>query len=75
MFDHYKSRMAHRGRNMSEMLRMQSNMVIEQTWNNDPNARRVYVVKVARGLPHVTDKNELIDVKFYVVTSVVPNIT
>ena len=68
MFEHYKSRMAHRGSNMSEMLRMQSNMVIEQTWMNDPNARRVYVVKVARGLPKVTDKHELIDVKFNVDT-------
>lgn len=68
MFDHYRSRMAHRGANMSEMLRMQSNMVIEQTWNNDPNARRVYVVKVDRGLPTVTDKHELIDVKFNVDT-------
>ena len=67
-FEHYKSRMAHRGANMSEMLRMQSNMVIEQTWNNDPNARRVYVVKVARGLPAVTDKHELVDVKFNVDT-------
>ena len=68
MFEHYKSRMAHRGANMSEMLRMQSNMVIEQTWMNDPNARRVYVVKVARGIPQVTDKHELIDVKFNVDT-------
>ena len=68
MFDHYKSRMAHRGRNMSEMLRMQSNMVIEQTWNNDPNARRVYVVKATRGLPTVTDKHKLIDVKFNIDT-------
>lgn len=68
MFDHYKSRMAHRGSNMSEMLRMQSNMVIEQTWNNDPNARQVYVVKVARGLPIVTDEHELVDVKFNVDT-------
>lgn len=68
MFDHYKSRMAHRGRNMSEMLRMQSNMVIEQTWNNDPNARQVYVVKATRGLPVVTDNHELIDVKFNVDT-------
>ena len=68
MFDHYKSRMAHRGRNMSEMLRMQSNMVIEQTWMNDPNARRVYVVKVNRGLPTVTDRHELVDVKFNVDT-------
>ena len=68
MFDHYKSRMAHRGANMSEMLRMQSNMVIEQTWDRDPNYRRVYVVKVSRGLPEVTDKHELIDVKFNVDT-------
>ena len=68
MFEHYKSRMAHRGANMSEMLRMQSNMVIEQTWNNDPNTRQVYVVKVARGLPTVTDKHELVDVKFNVDT-------
>ena len=68
MFDHYKSRMAHRGTNMSEMLRMQSNMVIEQTWDRDPNYRRVYVVKVSNGLPKVTDKHELIDVKFNVDT-------
>jgi hypothetical protein len=53
---------------MSEMLRMQSNMVIEQTWDRDPNYRRVYVVKVSRGLPEVTDKHELIDVKFNVDT-------
>ena len=68
MFDHYKSRMAHRGSDMSKMLRMQSNMVIEQTWNNDPNARQVYVVKATRGLPTVTDKHELVDVKFNVDT-------
>ena len=68
MFEHYKSRMAHRGSNMSEMLRMQSNMVIEQTWDRDPNYRRVYVVKVTRGLPTVTDKHELVDVKFNVDT-------
>ena len=68
MFEHYKSRMAHRGANMSEMLRMQSNMVIEQTWDRDPNYRRVYVVKVTRGLPTVTDKHELVDVKFNVDT-------
>lgn len=67
-FEHYKSRMAHMGSNMSEMLRLKSNMVIEQTWMNDPNARRVYVVKVTRGIPQVTDKHELIDVKFNVDT-------
>lgn len=68
MFDHYKSRMAHMGANQSEMLRMQSNMVIEQTWDRDPNYRRVYVVKVSRGLPEVTDRHELVDVKFNVDT-------
>ena len=68
MFESYKNRMAHRGSNMSEMLRMQSNMVIEQTWNNDPNARQVYVVKVAHGLPTVEKSHELIDVKFNVDT-------
>jgi hypothetical protein len=68
MFEHYKSRVAHIGTNMSEMLRMQSNMVIEQTWDRDPNYRRVYVVRVNRGLPVVTDKHELIDVKFNVDT-------
>ena len=68
MFEHYKSRMAHRGANMSEMLRMQSNMIIEQTWDRDPNYRQVYVVKVTRGLPVVTDKHDLIDVKFNVDT-------
>lgn len=66
MFDHYKSRMAHRGSNMSEMLRAQSNMVIEQTWDRDPNYRQVYVVKVEHGLPMVTYEHELIDVKFNV---------
>lgn len=68
MFEKYKSRMAHRGANMSEMLRMQSNMVIEQTWDRDPNYRRVYVVKVDNGLPKVTDQHELIDTKFNVKT-------
>ena len=68
MFEHYKSRMAHRGANMSEMLRMQSNMVIEQTWDRDPNYRRVYVVKVNNGLPKVTEQHELVDVKFNVET-------
>ena len=68
MFEKYKSRMAHRGSNMSEMLRMQSNMVIEQTWDRDPNFRRVYVVKVNSGLPEVTAEHELIDTKFNVKT-------
>ena len=68
MFDRYKSRMAQRGRNMSEMLRMQSNMVVEQTWDRDPNYRSVYVVKVSHGLPEVTPKHELIDAKFNVDT-------
>lgn len=68
MFDHYKSRMAHRGANMSEMLRMQSNMVIEQTWDRDPNYRRVYVVKANNGLPVVTERHKLVDVKFNVET-------
>ena len=44
MYDVYKHRMAARGKNMSEMLRIQSNMVIEQTWERDPNYRQVYVV-------------------------------
>ena len=68
MFETYKNRMAYRGKNMSEMLRMQSNMVIEQTWDRDPNFRQVYVVKVNSGLPEVTAKHELIDVKFNVKT-------
>ena len=68
MFDIYKNRMAARGRNMSDILRMQSNMVIEQTWNRDPNYRQVYVVKVDSGLPEVTAENELIDCKFNVKT-------
>lgn len=73
MFEAYKNRMTARGRNMSEMLRMQSNMVIEQTWDRDPNARKVFVVKVDSGLPEVTAEHELIDVKFNVTTY--PNIT
>lgn len=68
MFEAYKNRMAHKGKNASEMLRVQSNMVIEQTWDRDPNFRQVYVVKVNSGLPEVTAKHELIDVKFNVKT-------
>jgi hypothetical protein len=68
MFEAYKNRMAMRGQNMSEMLRMQSNMVIEQTWERDPNARKVYVVRVNSGLPKVTVEHELIDVKFNINT-------
>lgn len=68
MFDAYKSRMAVRGNNMSEMLRKQSNMVIEQTWDRDPNYRQVYVVKVDSGLPEVTLEHELIDAKFNIKT-------
>lgn len=68
MFDSFKKRMIYRGNNMSEMLRMQSNMVIEQTWDRDPNFRQVYVVKVNSGLPEVSANTELIDVKFNVKT-------
>ena len=68
MFEYYKNRMAMRGENMSEILRTQSRMVIEQTWDRDPNFRQVYVVKVDSGLPKVTPFHELIDVKFNVKT-------
>ena len=68
MYDTYRKRMALGGHNVSEMLRMQSNMVIEQTWDRDPNYRRVYVVRVNSGLPEVTEEHELIDVKFNVKT-------
>ena len=68
MFEQYKNRMEKRGNTMGEMLRMQSNMIIEETWGRDPNARQVYVVKVNRGLPEVTERHELIDVKFNVDT-------
>ena len=68
MFDHYKSRMAYHGDNTSDMFRRQSNMVIEQTWDLDPNYRRVYVVKATHGLPEITSKHRLIDVKFNVDT-------
>jgi hypothetical protein len=43
-------------------------MVMEQTWDRDPNARKVYVVKVDRGLPKMTTEHELIDVKFNIKT-------
>lgn len=68
MFEAYRNRMARRGTNVSEMLRMQSNMVIEQTWDRDPNYRQVYVVKVNSGLPEVTASHELIDTKFNIKT-------
>lgn len=68
MYEAYKTRMAMRGGNMSEMLRTQSRMVVEQTWNRDPNFRRVYVVKVDSGLPNVTPLHELVDAKFNVKT-------
>lgn len=68
MFDAYKNRMALHGANISDMLRRQSNMVIEQTWTRDPNYRQVYVVKVDHGLPEITYEHELIDVKFNIKT-------
>lgn len=68
MFESYKNRMAYRGENVSEMLRYQSNMVVEQTWDRDPNYRKVYVVKVTHGLPEVTPVHELIDAKFNIKT-------
>lgn len=68
MFDAYRKRMEMRGKNISESLRQQSNMVIEQTWDRDPNFREVYVVKVDTGLPRVTPEHELIDAKFKIKT-------
>lgn len=68
MFESYINRMAYSGKNVSEMLRTQSNMVIEQTWDRDPNARKVYVIKTTGGLPSVTTEHELIDVKFNIKT-------
>lgn len=68
MFEQYRNRMARQGSNVSEMLRTQSNMVIEQTWERDPNFRRVYVVKVSNSLPKVTPRHNLVDVKFNVDT-------
>lgn len=68
MFDTYRNRMGMRGQNVSEMLREQSNLVIEHTWDRDPNYRKVYVVKVDRGLPKVTASHELLDVKFNIKT-------
>lgn len=68
MFEDYRKRMARRGKNVSEALRMQSNMVMEQTWTRDPNYRQVYVVRVNSGLPEVTVAHDLIDVKFNIKT-------
>lgn len=64
MYETFRNRMAHRGASVSELFRVQSNAVIEQTWYNDPNYRQVYVVKVDSGLPEITLKHQLIDVKF-----------
>jgi hypothetical protein len=64
MYEAYRNRMIYKGETMSKMLREQSNTVIEQTWYNDPNYRKVYVVKVNSGLPQKTEELELIDVKF-----------
>lgn len=68
MFETYRNRMAARGETVGEILRKQSNMVVEQTWDRDPNSRKVYVVKVNNGLPEVTVDNDLIDVKFNIKT-------
>lgn len=64
----YRHRMEMRGKTVGEMLRRQSNMVIEHTWDRDPNSKKVYVVKVNSGLPEVTVEHELIDVKFNIKT-------
>lgn len=68
MFEDYRKRMARRGKNVSETLRIQSNMVMEQTWTRDPNYRQVYVVRMNSGLPEVTAAHDLIDVKFNIKT-------
>ena len=68
MFEDYRKRMARRGKNVSEALRTQSNMVMEQTWTRDPNYRQVYVVRMNSGLPEVTAAHDLIDVKFNIKT-------
>lgn len=64
----YRNRMAMRGNSVGEVLRRQSNMVIEHTWDRDPNSKKVYVVKVNSGLPEVTVEHELIDAKFNIKT-------
>lgn len=68
MFENYRNRMAARGKNTGEILRLQSRMIVEHTWERDPNARKVYVVRVDSGLPEVTVNHELIDVKFNIKT-------
>lgn len=68
MFENFKNRMDQRGETTSDMLRKQSNLVIEQTWERDPNFRRVYVVKVDKGLPKVTWRMQQFDVKFNIKT-------
>ena len=68
MFDSYRNRMNMVGGSVGEMLRRQSNAVIEYTWDRDPNARKIYVVRVDSGLPDVTYEHELIDAKFNVKT-------
>ena len=68
MFETYRNRMLLRGKNVSEILRKQSNMIVERTWDRDPNYRQVYVVKVNSGLPEVTAQHELIDTKFNIKT-------
>ena len=68
MFEHYRNRMLNHGNSVGEMLRQQSKNVIEYTWDRDPHAKQVYVVKVDSGLPEVSPEHELIDVKFNVDT-------
>lgn len=69
MFEKYRSRMDFRGgKNVSSILRKQSELVIEKTWDRDPHYRQVYVCKVKTGLPHVKPTSEPIDAKFNIHT-------
>ena len=68
MFERYRNRVLNRGNSVGDLLRQQSNTVIEHAWNRDPHAKQVYVVKVDSGLPEVTPEHNLIDVKFNVDT-------
>ena len=43
-YNNYKSFLLHQGKNLSEIRKAQTNLVMNATWTNDPTYKRVYIL-------------------------------
>lgn len=60
MFEDYRKRMSYRGNNLSDVLRRQSDVVVNATWGQSVEYRRVIVKWIDRGLPQFNEDNDTI---------------